>query len=48
MEKKTDKDETKKPKTMTAKEFKEAVEKSPHLKKASKGLEKAVDKEFKN
>ena len=48
MEKKIDKDEPKKPNTMTAKEFNEAVEKSPHLKKALKGLNKAVDKEFKD
>lgn len=32
--------------TMTVKEFKEAIEKSPNLKKALKDLEKAVDKEF--
>ena len=48
MEKKTENDESRKPKTMTVKEFKEAVEKSPHLKKALKDLEKAVDKEFKD
>ncbi len=48
MEKKINKDEPKKLKTMTVEQLKEANKNFPELKKISKSLEKQLEKDYKD